>query len=79
MRKPGNVLFVDNDVNSFFAYRIELARAVRDAGFEVHVACPPGAAAERLKQEHLEFHAIPMSRRGFGPPGELAAIRPFTG
>jgi len=74
MWKSGKVLFVDNDVNSFYAYRIELARSVRDAGFEVHVACPPGRSAALLQEEGLEFHGIPLTRRGWGPPGELAAI-----
>jgi glycosyltransferase involved in cell wall biosynthesis len=68
------VLFVDNDVNSFFSYRIEMARAARDAGFEVHIAAPEGKAAETLVNEGFRFHAVPMTRSGLHPWKELATI-----
>jgi glycosyltransferase involved in cell wall biosynthesis len=68
------VLFVDNDVNSFYSYRIEMARATRDAGFEVHIAAPSGKASEILLQEGLHFHTIPMTRSGLNPWKELATI-----
>jgi glycosyltransferase involved in cell wall biosynthesis len=71
--KP-RVLFVDNDVNSFRAYRIELALAARDAGFDVHVAAPPGKAAEFLRSEGLQYHAIPMTRSGLAPWKEFSTI-----
>jgi glycosyltransferase involved in cell wall biosynthesis len=71
--KP-SVLFVDNDVNSFYAYRIELALAARDSGFEVHVAAPPGKAAETLRAEGLRYHPIPMTRSGLAPWKELSTI-----
>jgi glycosyltransferase involved in cell wall biosynthesis len=69
------VLFVDNDVNSFYSYRIEMARATRDSGFDVHVACPPGKAVDILKREGFTFHPIPMTRSGLMPWKELGTIR----
>ena len=71
--KP-RILFVDNDVNSFYAYRIELARGARDSGFEVHVAAPPGKAAEILRAEGLQYHPIPMTRSGLAPWKEISTI-----
>lgn len=68
------VLFVDNDVNSFFSYRIEMARAARDAGFDVHVAAPEGKAADILRSEGLSYHAIPMTRSGLAPWKEFTTI-----
>jgi glycosyltransferase involved in cell wall biosynthesis len=68
------VLFVDNDVNSFYSYRIEMARAARDSGFDVHVACPPGQAAEILLKEGFTFHPIPMTRSGLKPWKEVGTI-----
>jgi glycosyltransferase involved in cell wall biosynthesis len=68
------VLFVDNDVNSFHSYRIEMARATRDSGFDVHVACPPGKAVAILKKEGFTFHPIPMTRSGLMPWKELGTI-----
>ena len=71
--KP-RILFVDNDVNSFYAYRIELARGARDSGFEVHVAAPPGKASEILLAEGLRYHPIPMTRSGLAPWKEFSTI-----
>ncbi len=71
--KP-RILFVDNDVNSFYAYRIELARGARDSGFEVHVAAPQGKAAEILRAEGLRYHPIPMTRSGLAPWKEFSTI-----
>jgi glycosyltransferase involved in cell wall biosynthesis len=68
------ILFVDNDVNSFYAYRIDLALAARDAGFEVHVAAPQGKAAEILRSEGLNYHPIPMTRSGLAPWKEFSTI-----
>jgi glycosyltransferase involved in cell wall biosynthesis len=71
--KP-RILFVDNDVNTFHHYRIELALAARDAGFEVHVAAPPGKSSEILISEGLRYHAIPMTRSGLAPWKEFSTI-----
>lgn len=68
------VLFVDNDVNSFYSYRIEMARAARDSGFDVHIAAPDGKAAETLINEGFHFHPVSMTRSGLKPWKELATI-----
>ena len=71
--KP-RILFVDNDVNTFYSYRIELALAARDSGFEVHVAAPQGKAVEILRAEGLQYHPIPMTRSGLAPWKEFSTI-----
>jgi glycosyltransferase involved in cell wall biosynthesis len=68
------ILFVDNDVNSFYSYRVGVACAARDAGFEVHVAAPRGKAVELLEGEGFVFHAISMTRRGTMPWKEVGTI-----
>ena len=68
------ILFVDNDVNSFYSYRIDLALAARDSGFEVHVAAPQGKSAEILLAEGLQYHPIPMTRSGLAPWKEFSTI-----
>jgi glycosyltransferase involved in cell wall biosynthesis len=69
------VLFVDNDVNSFYSYRIEMARATRDSGFDVHVAAPQGKAVEILKKEGFTYHPVFMTRSGLMPWKELGTIK----
>jgi glycosyltransferase involved in cell wall biosynthesis len=73
-KSQARVLFVDNDVNSFFSYRIEMARAARDAGYDVHIAAPEGRAAATLLSEGFNFHAIEMTRSGLKPWKELRTI-----
>jgi glycosyltransferase involved in cell wall biosynthesis len=67
-------LFIDNDVRSFVTVRMPLAKASRNAGFDVHVACPAGDAAKYLAREGFPFHPIPLSRSGMDPFAELAAL-----
>ncbi len=51
-----------------------MARAARDAGFDVHVAAPEGKSAEILRSEGLSFHPIPMTRSGLAPWKEFTTI-----
>jgi glycosyltransferase involved in cell wall biosynthesis len=74
LKPPARVLFVDNDVNSFYSYRIETARATRDAGYDVHIAAPEGKAAETLRREGFTFHVVPMTRSGLKPWKEVGTI-----
>jgi glycosyltransferase involved in cell wall biosynthesis len=51
-----------------------MARAARDAGFDVHIAAPEGRAASTLSEEGFRFHAISMTRSGLKPWKELGTI-----
>jgi glycosyltransferase involved in cell wall biosynthesis len=79
LKPQARVLFVDNDVNSFYSYRIETARATRDAGYDVHVAAPEGKAAETLRREGFTFHVVPMTRSGLKPWKEIGTIATLFG
>jgi glycosyltransferase involved in cell wall biosynthesis len=74
LKPQARVLFVDNDVNSFYSYRIEMARAARDTGFDVHVAAPQGKAVEILLKEGFTYHPIAMTRSGLKPWKEVRTI-----
>lgn len=74
MNRQPRVLFVDNDINTFYGYRVGLARAARDKGFEVHVAAPRGKSEVLVRQEGFHYHAISMTRQGMQPWRELATI-----
>src|SRR3984893_16278610 len=74
LKSRPKVLFVDNDVNTFYSYRVELARAARDTGFEVHIACPPGRSAQILESEGFQYYPVPMTRSGMKPWKELRTV-----
>jgi lipopolysaccharide/colanic/teichoic acid biosynthesis glycosyltransferase/glycosyltransferase involved in cell wall biosynthesis len=73
-RRRSRLLFVDNDAGSFVAYRLDLAREARAAGYEVHIATPPGRAEALLLREGFHFHPIPMTRSGLSLWQELGCI-----
>jgi glycosyltransferase involved in cell wall biosynthesis len=74
MNTKPRILFVDNALRSFVSSWIPLARAARNAGFEVHVASPAGDTADQLSAEGFLFHAIPLSRSSVNPAREVVAI-----
>lgn len=58
----------------FCSHRLPIARAARDAGFEMVVATRVGYEAERIQDEGFRLVSIGMSRRGRSPPRELATL-----
>jgi glycosyltransferase involved in cell wall biosynthesis len=68
------LLYVFNDAAFFVSHRLPVALGARDAGYEVHVATPPGAAEVALAEEGLEHHPIPLDRRGSDPRHELGTL-----
>jgi dTDP-4-amino-4,6-dideoxygalactose transaminase/lipopolysaccharide/colanic/teichoic acid biosynthesis glycosyltransferase len=74
MSTPTRLLFVDNDINSFVAYRMQLALAASRNGFEVHVAAPPGRSETTVTEAGLRYHALPMTRKGTSVGKELRTI-----
>ncbi|WP_458760224.1 glycosyltransferase family 4 protein [Afipia sp. TerB] len=69
--KPVLLYFVNEDW-AFVSHRLPMARAARDAGFDVHVATNVNAAAEAIRSEGFTLHAIPFRRGGLSP---LSAIK----
>lgn len=58
----------------FWSHRVALARAARDAGWEVHVATRCADHAERIKAEGFILHPLGWRRSGKHPLKELGAI-----
>lgn len=71
---PGRLLFVGNMPSFFVSHRLRLALAAAAAGYEVHVASPPGPGLAEIEAAGLPCHAYALSRSGTDPRAELAAI-----
>lgn len=68
------LLFVVNCPAFFISHRLPLALAARDSGYEVHVATAAGDAVEKIVEQGLTHHAIPLSRSGLHPLSELGSF-----
>ena len=74
MAASPRLLIVVNDAAFFLSHRLALALGAREAGFDVHIATPRDEASPRIEAAGLPFHAIPLSRKGTSPAGELHTI-----
>ena len=70
---PPRFLFVDNDAGEFLHYRIQLAYAIRRAGFEVHVAVPGGKAVADIAREGFVVHMFDVRRLSMHAGDEIRA------
>jgi len=68
---PSRILYVVNSAEFFLSHRLPIALAARDAGFEVHVATPPGPAVEEIRSHGFEHHVFPLGRKSLAPWSEL--------
>jgi glycosyltransferase involved in cell wall biosynthesis len=68
------LLFVDNQVKDFLQYRVVLARTLRDAGFDVHVAVPREPGLEDISRQGMAVHTIHLRRLSTRPLDELRAL-----
>ena len=66
------LLYVVSEDWYFLSHRLPMARAARDAGYDVHVATRVVDGAEAIEAEGFKLHSIPFARGGIGP---LAALR----
>lgn len=78
MGKP-RLLFVVNAGWVFLYSRLPLARAARDAGFEIVVAAADTGKAGAILQEGFDFVPIPFSCRGMNPLREPLSMVFLTG
>ena len=62
----------------FWSHRLDLARGLRDAGYQVHVATAPGAMREAIEAEGFGYSPLRMERRGMQPWREWLSIRDLT-
>lgn len=74
-RSPPRLLYVVTEDWAFLSHRLPMARAARDAGFEVHVATRVKDGAAAIKREGFILHPIPFARGSLSPLAVLATTR----
>lgn len=72
-RQPTALFFANTDWY-LYNFRLPLARAIRAAGYRVHLVSPPGPYATRFASEGFEWHAFDFARRGLNPLGEALTV-----
>ena len=68
------LLFVTGDDGFFFSHRMPIARAARDAGFAVAVACPVATHGDAIRAEGIRVLPIPMKRGRVSPLADLRTL-----
>ncbi len=68
------LLYVVTEDWYFLSHRLPMARAARDAGYEVHVATRIKDGKAAIEKEGFVPHALSWSRGSLSPLGSLAAI-----
>lgn len=72
---PVKILFLVTEDWYFWSHRLSLARAARDAGFEVIVATRVGEYGDQIAREGFKLVPIGLLRRSHNPWRELRSIR----
>jgi len=68
------LLFVTNEISTFFSHRLSLAKAAQQMGYEIHVAAPYSDAASELAAMHFSYHRIKLDRKGINPFRECQTV-----
>jgi len=71
--KP-RLLYVVTEDWAFLSHRLPMARAARDAGFEVHVATRVSDGAAAIEAERFILHPIPFLRGSLSPFTALPTV-----
>ena len=69
------LLYVVTEDWYFLSHRLPMARAARDAGFEIHVATRVVDGAAAIRAEGFVLYPVPFVRGRISPLGTVAAIR----
>jgi glycosyltransferase involved in cell wall biosynthesis len=69
------LLFVDVWTKMFIVHRMGLAKAMQAQGYKVHLASPDGPERQRLEDEGIVFHPIPLKRGSLNPWTEFNSVR----
>lgn len=73
-QRAPRLLYVVTEDWAFLSHRLPMARAARDAGFEVHVATRVNAGAAAIEAERFVLHPVPFARGSLSPRAALATI-----
>ena len=68
------LLYVVTEDWAFLSHRLPMARAARNAGFEVHVATRVNKGAAAIAAERFILHPIPFARGSLSPLDSLSTI-----
>ncbi|MCF2524468.1 glycosyltransferase family 4 protein [Bradyrhizobium sp. G127] len=68
------LIYVASEDWAFVSHRLPMARAARDAGFDVHVATSVGSSADAIRAEGFTIHPIPFRRGGLSPLSAISTI-----
>jgi glycosyltransferase involved in cell wall biosynthesis len=71
---PRRLLYVVNEDFAFLLNRLPMARAAREAGFEVHVATRVDKGKKAIEAEGFTLHQIPFRRGGLSPFAAILTI-----
>jgi len=71
---PRRLLYVVSEDYAFLLSRLPMARAAREAGYEVHVATNVKKRASEIKAEGFILHPIQFRRGGLSPLGAVPTI-----
>ena len=74
-RKSPLVLFLVSEDWYFLSHRLPMARAARDAGFEVHVATRVSGGGERIASEGFTLHPLDWRRGSLNPLDLFGIVR----
>src|SRR5215813_15219160 len=72
--KRPRLLYVVTEDWAFLSHRLPMARAAREAGFEVHVATRVSKGAAAIEAERFILHPIPFVRGSLSPVETLSTI-----
>lgn len=73
------LLFLVTEDWYFCSHRLPIARAAKEAGYDVAVACRVRAHGERVKEAGIALYPLEeLSRKSRNPVRELAALREIT-
>jgi hypothetical protein len=67
-------MFLITEDSYFWTHRLDLARAARDAGMDVHIVTRVRDHGKRITDEGFTLVPIPFVRSGRQPFGELLAV-----
>ncbi|MGE3150065.1 glycosyltransferase family 4 protein [Pseudorhodoplanes sp.] len=74
-RTAGRLLFLVSEDWYFLSHRLPMARAARDAGYEVHVAARVGEGGARIAAEGFALHPLDWRRGSLNPHDLLGIVR----
>lgn len=69
------LLYIVTEDWAFLSNRLPMARAAREAGFEVHVATLVRSNGDAIRAEGFTLHPMPFKRGGLSPLRAISTIR----